>query len=472
MLDQLDRQQRLTSNQIKIISAAIIGDMLEFFDYFLIGFVLAFIVGPWKLTFGESTIILLTSGIGAIAGAFFFGWTADKWGRRPIFMVTVLTFSIGSAFMAVTPEGNWVWLAFFRFAVGFGVGGLYSVDLPLVQEFVPARYRGVVGGLVTVFIPVGTLLGSSLAAFLAPSIGWRGLFWIAVLPALLTLLIRIWVPESPRWLVRQGRPEEARKSIAWALMIDPKEIKLPVGFGAQPQKVSWGELFAYKRSWAVSWLTNIGMQSAVYGITLWGATLIAMLMNVPPSQAAFYFIFVTLGGLAGRISWSLLSERIGRKASGTLVGFGAAIGLLLAGFLHNGVIGGVSLYWILMIATYFFADGGFAIVGPYAAEVWPAMLRTSGMGSAYGIGGIGKIVGPMGLALVVGASNLVTPAATEAAVIPAYVYLACFALLAGLSYMLIGFETRGKTLEEVEQYLAESAGKEYKPVATYDVVGH
>ncbi len=472
MLDQLDRQQRLTSNQVKIISAAIIGDMLEFFDYFLIGFVLAFIVGPWKLTFGESTIILLTSGIGAITGAFFFGWTADKWGRRPIFMVTVLTFSIGSGFMAFTPEGNWGYMAVFRFLVGFGVGGLYSVDLPLVQEFVPARMRGVIGGLVTVFIPIGTLLGSSLAAFVAPSLGWRALFLIAVLPALLTLLIRVWVPESPRWLVRQGRNDEARKSIAWALKIDPKDVQLPAGYSTRAPKTSWSQLFTYKRSWAVSWLTNIGMQSLVYGITLWGATLIAMLMKVPPATAAFYFIFITLGGLAGRISWSFLSEKIGRRASGTIVGAGAAIGLLLAGFLHNGFLGGVSLYWLLMIGTYFFADGGFAIVGPYSAEVWPAALRSSGMGSAYGMGGIGKIIGPMGLALVVGASNLVTPAATEAAIVPAYIYLACFGVLASLSYWFIGFETKGKTLDEVEKYLAESTGKEYVATAGYHAAGH
>ncbi len=472
MLDQLDRQQRLTSNQIKIISAAILGDMLEFFDYFLIGFVLAFIVGPWKLSFGESTIILLTSGIGAIAGAFFFGWTADKWGRRPIFMVTVLTFSLGSGFMALTPEGNWVYLALFRFLVGFGVGGLYSVDLPLVQEFVPARYRGVVGGLVTVFIPIGTLLGSSLAAFLAPSIGWRGLFWIAMAPALLTLLVRAWVPESPRWLVRQGRNEQARKSIAWAMMISPNNVNLPSGYGTPAPRTKWGDLFHYKRSWAVSWLTNIGMQSCVYGLTLWGATLIAMLMNVSAAQASFYFIFVTLGGLAGRITWSFLSEKLGRRVCGTIIGFGAAITVVLTAVLHDQFIGGASVYWLGLIVTYFFADGGFAIVGPYSAEVWPAALRSSGMGSAYGIGGIGKIVGPMGLALVVGASNLVTPAASEQAIVPAYVYLACFALLAGVSYAVFGIETKGKTLEEVEKMLAESAGKEYKPSAGYEAAGH
>ena len=82
MFEILDRQQTLTWNQRKIVFAAILGNMLDFFDYYLIGFVLAFIVGPWKLTYGESAIILLSSGLGAIPGAVFWGWMADRVGRR------------------------------------------------------------------------------------------------------------------------------------------------------------------------------------------------------------------------------------------------------------------------------------------------------------------------------------------------------------------------------------------------------
>ena len=84
MLELLDRQHKLTGNQRRIVLAAILGDMLEFYDYFMIGFVLAFIVGPWKLTYGEGAFILLSSGIGAIAGAWFWGWLADRVGRRKV----------------------------------------------------------------------------------------------------------------------------------------------------------------------------------------------------------------------------------------------------------------------------------------------------------------------------------------------------------------------------------------------------
>src|SRR5579872_6978508 len=226
MLNYLERQTSLTGNQKRIVFAAILGDMLEFFDYFLIGFVVAFIAGPWKLTFGESAVILLASGFGAMFGSVFYGWLADKIGRRKTFILTVANFSLATGALALTPEGSWMYLAFFRFVIGVGTGGLYCVDLPLVQEFVPSSKRGTVGGLVTSFIPLGILVGAALAATATPFIGWRGLFAVGLIPGLLTLLIRACVPESPRWLMRMGRLEEARKSLAWALEIDPQKIPL------------------------------------------------------------------------------------------------------------------------------------------------------------------------------------------------------------------------------------------------------
>jgi putative MFS transporter len=166
MLEYLDKQTQLTWNQYKIVAAAAIGDALEFFDYYLISFVIVFIIKPWQLTALESGIILLSSGIGAIAGAYIWGYIADRIGRRTVFIATVINFSVATGILALTPDHGWIFLTFFRFFVGFGVGGLYVVDLPLVQEFMPTSKRGFIGGLVTVFIPLGTMLGRSSAPIL------------------------------------------------------------------------------------------------------------------------------------------------------------------------------------------------------------------------------------------------------------------------------------------------------------------
>lgn len=458
MLEYLEQQTKLTGNQRRIIAAAILGDMLEFFDYFLIGYVVAFIAGPWKLTFGQSAVILLSSGFGAMFGAVFYGWLADKIGRRKVFLLTVVNFSIATGILTLTPDKAWLFLSVFRFLVGFGVGGLYCVDLPLVQEFVPASKRGMVGGLVTASVPVGVLLGAALGAFVTPYVTWRGLFAIGMVPGLLTLVIRAWVPESPRWLIQMGRLDEARKSLAWALEVDPAILPLSAAEVQSQPRPRLADIFRYPRSLAVSWLTNLGAQTGYYGFQMWAPTLLVQLLGVVPARAAYLMIWVNLAGLGGRIGLSYLSDAIGRRASGAIASFGTAILLITAAVYHDVYLAGISVFWLLLIVNNAFADGGFAIVGPYAAELWPASLRTTGMGSAYGFGGLGKVIGPLGLAMIVGSSNMITPKASVAALLPAYTYLAAWFALAGVVYLALGIETKGRSLETIERELSASQG--------------
>ncbi len=317
----------------------------------------------------------------------------------------------------------------------------------------PTAKRGWIGGLVTCVIPIGVGIGNVLAA----SIGadqWRLLFAIGVLPASLVLLIRLWVPESPRWLARQGRTEEARQSLAWALEADPTSLPLPTPEESRVVKTNWFDLFKYPRSLLVSWLGNAGAQTGVYGIALWAPTLFVLLLKVTPQNAAKMMILLTVTGFIGRVSFSFLSERIGRRNCGGLLGFGAGILIILAGRYYDATLFGHSAFWLILAAAMFFADGGFAIVGPYGAEIWPSHLKTSGMGSAYGFGGIGKILGPVGLALIVGSSNYLKPDVPLTAIPTAFLYLGCWFLMAGVVYYFFGLETRGKTNEEIDRALA------------------
>ena len=140
MLDALERQQKLPANQWKIVSAAILGDMLDFFDFFLIGYVLTFVVNEWHLSFMESGVILLAAGLGAIPGAFFWGWMADRIGRRKVFIATALNFSLATGAMAFTPDQyGWIVLAFFRFLVGIGVAVLFAIPFTPFGDTVVER---------------------------------------------------------------------------------------------------------------------------------------------------------------------------------------------------------------------------------------------------------------------------------------------------------------------------------------------
>jgi len=457
MLERLEQQKTLTRNQWKIIATANLGDMLDFFDFFLIGYVLAFIVRSWHLTYGQSALILLSSGLGAVPGAFFWGWMGDKFGRRRIFIATALNVSLATGIMAFTPDQDalipgWLFLSFFRFFVGFGNAGLIAVDIPLVQEFVPSYKRGWVSGLTTVLLPAGNLMGALSGAFLAPMIGWRGLFLVGLLPAVLVLLIRVWVPESPRWLLRMGRYADARKALAWALQVDPETVPLPATAPDDVQSAPWIELFKYPRSVAAACLTGLSQTGGV-GLLLWITTLFVLVLQVTPAEASYLMIWVSLLGIAGRIVCSYLSDAIGRRASGLLIGLGGATTMLLAGYLHGVFIGGVSLFFVLIMVQRFFGDGSYAIIGPYMAELWPARLRASGMGLGYGVGNLGKIFGPLGLALIIGSTNYVSPKATLDAIGPALAYLAFWYAMAGCAFWFIGFETKGRSIEEIDAAL-------------------
>jgi putative MFS transporter len=358
--------------------------------------------------------------------------------------------------MALTPEeGGWIFLTVFRFFVGFGVSGLFAVDLPLVQEFVPSCKRGWVSGLTTSLLPAGNLLGAVSGAYLAPIVGWRGLFVVGLLPAVLVLMIRFWVPESPHWLLRNGRVEEARKSLAWALQVDPRAIELPASLPANTAP-RWRELFRYPRSMAVSCITSLTQTGGV-GLLMWATTLLVLLLKITPAEASYLMIWVALSGIFGRLASAYLSDALGRRASGFLICAGGAVAMVAAGQMHDAFLGTVSVFWLLIAVQRFFGDGGYAIIGPYAAEVWPAGLRASGMGFGYGVGNLGKIFGPLGLALIVGSSNFVNPKATVEAIEPAFLFLASWYALAALAFWALGIETKGRTIEEID--FALSGGK-------------
>src|SRR5689334_18077169 len=298
MIERLEAQTRLTSNQWKLICTANVADLLDFFDFFLIGYVTAALTKEWSLAYWQGGAILLASGLGAVPGAFIWGWLGDKIGRRTVFIWSAVTISLATGIMVLTPGPDalipgWLFLIFFRVFVGLGNAGIFTIDLPLVQEFIPAYKRGWVSALITTLLPGGSMLAGLIAAWLLPVIGWRYLFLVGLSPLVLVFMIRFWVPESPRWLIRMGRHEEARESLG-----------------------------------------------------LWGATLLVIILNTTPAHAAFLMVFVNLAGIIGRFSITALIEPMGRRGAGTLYCVMAALLLIVAGYTYDVFIGPWSVYYM------------------------------------------------------------------------------------------------------------------------------
>ncbi|WP_033289036.1 MFS transporter [Amycolatopsis jejuensis] len=443
-------ERPLNKRQKSLIAAAVLGTMLEFYDLLVVAYVLAIIAKPWHLTFGQSAFLLMAAGVGSIVGSMWFGVIADRIGRRKVFMATVLTFSLATGALVLVPDGGWLVFGLLRVVVGLGVGGLVVVDVPLVQEFVPASKRGFVSGLVVAAIPIGGILASAASASLGPVIGWRGLLLLGLLPAVVSIYVRFAVKESPTWLIQNDRREEARDSVAWVLGIPPDQVKLPAAAPVKQPRGKWTEVFAYRRSFLFTCLNSFAIQVPAYGLALWGPSLVGLQMQVTPARAAFLYTFVTLAGFIGRLVASHASDRFGRRRTGTIAMFGATAGLVAGAFGAGLSVGPVPFFYVALIVVVFFLDGAFVVALPYWAEMFPTRVRAGGVGMAYGIGGFGKLIGPAVLAVISGAGTVVTPQATSSALLPAFLFFAAFAVLAAVSYVTLGIETRGLSMDDLD----------------------
>lgn len=444
---------RLTANQWKIVGFCALGGMLETMDIYIISFVLTAISGPWQLSYGKSATILLSSGIGAIIGSVFWGFVADRIGRKRAYIATIFVCSAGSLVMAFTPTGNWIFLAILRTFIGFGAAGFF-IFVMMVQEFAPAKNRGFATAFVSTAAACGLLIGAMCASSLMPLVGWRGLFAIGAAPALLGFVAMYALPESPRWALAHGNVELGRRSLRWAFGPDADIEPVMQAYSQQEQAPGWRDVLDRKRSLIVGSMVNFGVVTGYYGITLWAPTLLALILTLDAAQAAKIMVVLSLAGLTSRLLMGWLADRLGRRRCGAVAACGAAVFLLLAGMVGNGTLLTPEMFWLPFGIAFVLADSGFAIMGMYTSEIWPSRLRGRGSGVCYMAGSIGKIVGPLGLALMIGASNMLKPAATVSALLSAFAYLAGMFLIAALAYIFIARETKGQTLEELDRKLS------------------
>ena len=278
------------------------------------------------------------------------------------------------------------------------------------------------------------------------------MFAVGALPALYALLAWRLLPESPRWAALHGKLELARQSLAWALGRPVSDVDI-ARLTAVETRPHYRELARYPRSLVTGILANVGFITGYYGFVLWSPTLLSQVQGLAPADASSVMIGFTLCGIIARLTMSALTDRFGRKLCGGIGTFIAAIMLLVAGFSASGGLFPASMFWVPLLGAYIFADGSFMVLGLYTSEIWPSRLRGVGSGICFAASGVGKIAGPLGLGLIAGSSNLIMPQATINAAIPAFSYFAVWFLLVSATFLFIGMETKGQTLEEIEAAL-------------------
>ena len=420
--------------------------VFDFFDFLVVGYLLAAVAPEWHLTYGQSAMILYSGGVGAILGALVFGAFSDAWGRKPQMVIGTFICAVSSGLIAFIPDGAWWLFAILRFFVGVGLTAAVTPSLTVVVELTPTRHRTMATSFYVVFASAGGFLAPLVSAAIMGPYGWRRVALLGFVAAIIGVLVWLFTPESVRWLAAKGRFAEARAGVAKQLGLPLREVPLPT---IPPQTVPRGNLLDLLSHPRMFWETILiwgGSSTAGYGVYLWGPTIVALLLKVPVPQAAKYFVLVSAAGVFGKIVVTLIAPLIGRRVLGVLWGFGGTVALAAAGYYNGEFVSGLPLLVILLMCSTFCIEGGFSNLAPYTVESYGVSLgaRSSGLGQT--ANGFGKILGPLSLALIAGTSNLVSPKATAAAVFPAFLFLAFCMALVGLSFLILGVETHGKVM--------------------------
>jgi len=424
--------------------------------------------GPWKLNEYELGSLATIIGCGSMFGTTIWGGLADAYGRRNVFMITVIfvvIFGIASSFAT-----SFYWLAGLRFWVSFGYGGNIAVDFTLYSEFLPTYGRGNMLFLLTGFWPLGQIFASLLAWAVIPSYGWQVFVAACTIPTMITACARPFIPESPRWLLVQGRHEEATqvcreiaecngKSFAEVGLDEGCEVYLDnetVGLETGTQAPHQGGCLS---PWGVGrffgpalWRTTLGCLILVAALSYSGYGILTLMPRFLEmkgvSQPNMYrsMVLNSTAELPGVFLATWLATSVGRvlplQASMFLTG------LSLFGF--SFASSRVHIAACTMFASCFL-ESAWALYHVYVPEVYPTDCRAFAVGLLSSMGSVVSIAGPLATAWLMSARD---------SVFSVIMVFASVAMLAGVSSVfLIHVEPKDRDLVDFTSKQGKTCNK-------------
>lgn len=428
----------------KLLLVTGLGWLFDSMDTGLIAFILPVLAKEWGLAPGQMGLIGSIGLIGMALGAVISGTVADRIGRKKVFTITVLLYSIASAFCALS--WNYQSLLIFRFLVGFGLGGELPVAATLVSEYAPSHVRGRFIVLLESFWGLGWIAAACIAYFFIPVYGWRMAFLIGALPALYVCLIRLHMPESVRYLLTRGRVDEARQIV---LSLE-KQLHVPSAlFTGETEPVPVVAKASFRELWKkpfmsrtiMLWLVWFGINFSYYGIFMWLPSLVFQ-QGFTVVKTFEYVLIMTLAQLPGYYCAAWLVDKIGRKY--TLSAFLLFSGVASYFFGHASTAATLMMWGSVMS---FFNLGAWGVLYTYTPEQYPTAIRALGSGWAAGFGRFGGMAAPM----MVGA--LLARSFGFASVF--YMFALVFAAVAVI-VLSLGVESKQKDLESLSDELVKA----------------
>jgi MFS family permease len=346
---------------------------------------------------------------GAVLGALVFGWLTDRIGRKKLFFITLALYLTATAATALS--WNLASYALFRFLTGAGIGGEYTAINSTIQELVPARYRGWTDLVINGSFWIGAAIGAVSAillldpALLGPDHGWRLAYLTGACLGLVVFVMRMWIPESPRWLMIHGRPEQAHaivadieKSVTGHVEAQPQllpKIKLrmrdhtPLGEVART-------LFSVYRQRSLVGLVLMSAQAFFYNAIFFTFALVLTdFFGIPANQVGWYILPFAAGNFLGPLLLGRLFDTLGRRIMITATYGVSGVLLALSGYLFS--IGALSAQGqtIAWMVIFFFASPAASAAYLTVSETFPLEVRALAIALFYAIGtGIGGVIGP------------------------------------------------------------------------------
>lgn len=438
------RLERLPQSWWHIKTRVIVGTATFFdaFDALSIAVTLPALVGLWRLTAPQIGLIISAGYFGQIIGAIFFGWFAERVGRIRALVGAVAILSLLS--LACAAAWSYDSLLAFRTIQGLGLGGLVPIAATYISEIAKAPNRGRFVLLYESIFPVGLLGASILAVWVVPTFGWRWMFVIGALPALLVFVLVRAVPESPRWLVSRGRVSEADTVVTHLEDVishghpgelpAPKEIPVPT-----QHRATFASLFEkrYLKRTLTVWAFWFLAALVSYTLTVWLPTIYRTVFHLPVAEALRFAVLNNVAGLVGGLFAAFLADIWGRRAWFIIAFIGAAVPLLWLGY-NSGHMTATMVLWFSSACS-FFANSLLLALYVYTPEIYPTRSRALGASVATSWQRVGSIVGPMFVSFAIGAYGLGA----------VFVAFACAALIGAVIAITLMAETKKRVLEEL-----------------------
>jgi SHS family lactate transporter-like MFS transporter len=357
-----------TRDQWKTLIATWAGWCLDIFDYFLLVLVLTEISKTFGVTLVAMGTVITGTLICRLFGGVIFGTWGDRVGRKLPLMVSILAFSVFSALSGLAPNFKWFFLC--RLLFGLGMGGEWAAGTPLAMESWPQRSRGVASGILQGGYPCGYFLATVTYFFVFPIWGWRALFLIGFLPALLLLYIRTGVKESPVFEARREALQKAGK----------KETGISVIRLLKPDMLGTS-LHAF--------LLMIGAMLSQFCLASLWPTYLTRELHLTIGQRTQFLILLNIGSLLGYWSAGALSEKTGRRVALSVFALVGALLIPLYCLTHN-----YNLVMLGGLLEGFFAVGFWGVIPAYLAERFPTSVRGVGPGTSFSVGAAVGSFGP------------------------------------------------------------------------------